>query len=96
LPPTIATAVPAGDARTERQVVRPERAPRPRRRRVGPFAAVLAACVAIGVVAVLVWGVTRDDGDAPNRSDSTPPTTQPEVPAPLEAPFDALEEAVQP
>ena len=57
---------------------------------------VLAGLLAIVIVGVSLWSLTRhDDGTAgPNPSDPT--TTQPALPDPLEQPFDRLAEVVQP
>ena len=68
-----------------------------RRRRSWRIVLFLAGSVAIGLVVGSVWSLTRDD-DASREPNPPPVTTtpQPELPSPLEGPFERLEEAVRP
>jgi non-specific serine/threonine protein kinase/serine/threonine-protein kinase len=63
------------------------------------IAMVLIGSVVIGLLAGGAWSLLRPDRSAspsPPAATSTPSTPQPSVPAPLEAPFDRLEQAVSP
>ena len=62
-------------------------------RRVG---LVLAGLLAIVIVGVSLWSLTRHDDGTAGPNPSEPTTTQPALPDPLEEPFDRLAEAVQP
>ena len=57
---------------------------------------VLAGLLAIVIVGVSLWSLTRHDDGTAGPNPSEPTTTQPALPDPLEEPFDRLAEAVQP